>query len=166
MKNSTLTLFMISMVFLISAGCISSTSPPGNTTTLALITPNVSISLVNQISSNETYWIHINPVGDHSRGDHFIINGTTNLPIGDSIGVQIYYASNPPGHWQEDCLREGGILGFPAVANISNGVDQWDTWSLDINSQNLCPDLYNVDVYPLRNSSAFNTTRFKLKDSK
>jgi hypothetical protein len=147
-----------SILCLLTAGCLTPGISPLNTT-------NRSLDHITSISQsitvpNETYWIHINSVRDHIRGENFTLNGTTNLPIGDRIGVQIYstrFKSIP------SCPNKGEMNGVIAIVNVSDSVNPWNIWSLDVNSHNLCPEEYQVEVYPLRNSASFNNTNIKFK---
>jgi hypothetical protein len=40
--------------------------------------------------SNTIPWIQINPIGNHSVSDKFIISGTTNLDVGTELSVSVY----------------------------------------------------------------------------
>nr|WP_320161200.1 hypothetical protein [uncultured Methanoregula sp.] len=161
MEKKITCIFLIgSVMFLFTAGCLAPGIPALNATDSSPDTlyPNQPV-----LSPDMAYWIHINPLEDYFPGDPVVIQGTTNLPVGDHIDVAVYSAGNPTERgWKADCLGEGGVREVFAVGNVSGSGDQGNTWSLDLSSQNLCPDWYNVDVYPRRNSSAPGTARFEL----
>jgi len=48
-------------------------------------------------SSDTHYFITIDPIGNHSVTDVFFVNGTTNLPVGDTLLVQGYLNRFQPG---------------------------------------------------------------------
>ena len=45
------------------------------------------------VSQSSNYWIHLDPVSDKHVNDTFVITGTTNIPAGDLINIEIYDSS-------------------------------------------------------------------------
>jgi hypothetical protein len=45
---------------------------------------------LENISQKPEYWIHLDPVSDKHVNDSFVITGTTNLPVGESLRIGIY----------------------------------------------------------------------------
>jgi hypothetical protein len=88
-------IFAISMVFcILIAGCIGTeehnqtvplTTASGYNQT-PVLTPTPSLT---QPVPNETYWIHLDPVGNKSVGDRVVITGKTNLNTGEQILINI-----------------------------------------------------------------------------
>lgn len=58
--------------------------------------------------SNGTYWITWSPIGNHTVGDKFFINATTNLPAGTVFGYG-YFSANFPCH-QKVCNDTGWAI--------------------------------------------------------
>ena len=120
LKNSFLFLFMVCMVItpLVNAESISSHlnfSSPG--------TANAS--------SDTHYFITIDPIGNHSVSDVFFVNGTTNLPVGDTLLVQGFIDQFRPGpNWG------GSMYEYTSVEPGYGGVNVW--------SCNLTPVLWKT----------------------
>jgi len=78
------------IIFIIVTGCIGHNESDLSSGMAIVQTPVPNSSIVNQ---NETYWIHIDPVGNRSAGETFFVNGTTNLMVGDEVMVEVYPAN-------------------------------------------------------------------------
>jgi hypothetical protein len=77
----------------------------GNVTAVHITTlPNGS-----RTYSNGTYWITWGPIGNHTVGDKFFINATTNLATGTVLGYS-YFSENFPCH-QKVCNSTGWGIG-------------------------------------------------------
>jgi hypothetical protein len=62
---------------------------------LVLVVILVSLAIIPLVSAENvtpvtTPFITIDPIGNHTVGDVFFINGTTNLPVNDSLGLWIF----------------------------------------------------------------------------
>jgi hypothetical protein len=87
----------------------------------------------------EDPWIDIDLVSDHKTGDRFNITGTTNLPVGDEILVEVYPVSFKAGS-QCQCADVIGATGIIKVTSGDYGVNKWifpiDTngsyWKIDV----------------------------------
>jgi hypothetical protein len=76
---------------------------------------------LNQTNASEPYYITIDPIGNHTIGDVFFINGTTNLPTSELLIMNIYNfnvfcCSQKSGHLKNDACSE---LSFDNVAEVS-----------------------------------------------
>lgn len=115
----------------------------GFTMTNSFVTPG-SLSNQNTGSLSEEKYIRVDPVGDRTVGDIFTVTGTTNLPAGTNLLVEIMPATFEP---------EGGVNG--EFAGAAGGVDVLagtggiNTWSMEVNSSTLNPVkmLVNVSVF-------------------
>ena len=116
---------------------------------------NVTTSL-NQTNASEFYFITIDPIGDHAVGEVFFINGTTNLPIGESLSLEIMelYANNHtrPQFAPEYPIRHeffDEIANIPITSNASKtlGTNEWSENVTDIfaKAEN---DNYSIEVFP------------------
>jgi|WetSurMetagenome_2_1015567.scaffolds.fasta_scaffold491416_1 hypothetical protein len=100
---------------------------------------NVSVTPVT------TPFITIDPIGNHTVGDVFFINGTTNFPVSENLSM----------HIQSTIIRKGRYWGDPVeilafISSISIYPDQSENnrWSMNVtNSINqLRSDEYDVVV--------------------
>lgn len=76
--------------------------------------------------TNPDLWIHLDPVSDQGINDSFVITGTTNLPAGEIVDIDIYstrldHRKNPPPKW----AREYSIT-------IQNGNGKNNTFSTPV----------------------------------
>ena len=68
-------------------------------------------------SSNTYYFITIDPIGNHSVSDVFFINGTTNLPVGDTLLVEgSSYDVVPGRRWGSDISVPVSVL--PGITGV------------------------------------------------
>jgi hypothetical protein len=108
----------------------------------ALNTPEVSDTYFEKILVIEDYpWIHIDPVGDHSIGDVFNVTGTTNLPVGDKIHLEIYPST----------FKTGKTLEFrwnvSSTVTVSGDENRGLQWLLKIKeSMSARPDEYYLEA--------------------
>ena len=107
---------------------------------------NVSVTPVT------TPFITIDPIGNHTVGDVFFINGTTNLRISEDQKLQISISprsSNPRG------LNVN--LFDPTVISESNGYTHWSFNLTDIDWQS---KEYVATVFSPKNPSAYSAQSF------
>jgi hypothetical protein len=107
-KNTIISRIIIGL-FLIMLTCWLPASGADNVSVIPVTTP----------------FITIDPIGNHTVGDVFFINGTTNLPVSENISM----------HIQSTIIRKGRFLGDPSeiVAYISpisihsdkSGINRW-----------------------------------------
>ena len=82
-------------------------------------------------SSDTYYFITIDPIGNHSVSDVFFVNGTTNLPVGDTLLVEgSSYDVVPGRRWGSD---------ISVTVSVLPGYDGVNIWSC-----NLSPILWNT----------------------
>ena len=106
LKKSFLFLFMVCMVItpLVNAESISNHQ-------------NFSSPGTANVSSDTYYFITIDPIGNHSVSDVFFINGTTNLPVGDTLlGKGSFYDFVPGRRWGSDISVPVSVL--PGITGV------------------------------------------------
>lgn len=84
----------------------------------------------------------INPVGDHTVGDQFVIDGTTTLSAGDEILVQIMPSSFVPGLKIPEGKQQGST-GTVQIIGIEGGKN---TWSFPVDTTRWLADEYLVSA--------------------
>ena len=87
-------------------------------------------------SSDTYYFITIDPIGNHSVSDVFFVNGTTNLPVGDTLLVEgSSYDFVPGRRWGSDISVTVSVLpGYDGVNIWSCNLSPilWNTWGSGI----------------------------------
>ena len=117
----------LTIVSITIAGCVSNENSP------TALLPNTSIVHVTNTSkpitevtmnpalSNAPPFITIDPIGNHTVGDVFFINGTTNLPaFNGSLDLDISTANLNPGGWGPT---------YRSKVSIQPGENGVNTWS-------------------------------------
>jgi hypothetical protein len=104
------------------------------------------------IATGNPYMIIIDPIRPHARNESFPISGTTNLPSGDELLVEVFSLNHtlvPKG------TDQSGAVG---VVNVQKG-SQGNIWSFTINPPDLKPDDYKIIVtsyrYGTNNDTSF-----------
>jgi hypothetical protein len=129
--------------FIMIAGCIgteehnqtvpSTTASGYNQTPASTQTPTPTPNQPHPVS-NETYWIHLDPVGNRSAGDIVVITGTTNLNISEEILVQVYPTAEEykilTSMCADNLMDSGGSGTVTVVAGNQNDVHNF-SWSLN-----------------------------------
>jgi|WetSurMetagenome_2_1015567.scaffolds.fasta_scaffold398739_2 hypothetical protein len=100
-------------------------------------------SLFVQGSCLENPYISINPVGGHEAGETFTINGTTNLPAGTILVIEIDPVRLHPGPSHEPPQNTTALTGKTITEDNPGGKT---TWSFRVNSTSLLPDYYTLRV--------------------
>ena len=90
--------------------------------TIAIATDTRGDAGVNQTNASPSYYITIDPIGNHTVSDVIFINGTTNLPEGDNLSVVIQDGFDPGG---------GGPFFYSSVP-IQPGKNGINFWSCNI----------------------------------
>lgn len=88
----------------------------------------------------DDYVIMIDPIGDHTEGEIITITGTTNLPPGEKLLIEVISSNNTFGSKVKD--NSGAVR----VVDVREGVQGKNTWSFMVNSSDLKPDNYTVIV--------------------
>jgi len=96
------------------------------------------------VGQKDEYVILIDPVGNHTAGDIITITGTTNLPPGEKLLIEVFSSNTTFGSKGKD---NSGAVG---VVDVREGVQGKNTWSFMVNSSDLKPDDYTVIVHSYR----------------
>jgi hypothetical protein len=104
-----------------------------------------------QSLTNDSFWVHMNPIHNATVGDHLNISGITNLPPGEKLQVSIHPAAL-------NDQNNKNISQYPAtqIIEISQNQDNDKKWSVEIDSLNLKPNYthpYMVSVCAVDYSS-------------
>jgi hypothetical protein len=84
----------------------------------------------------------INPIGDHAVGDKFIINGSTNLAVGNNLMVEIISSSFKP----TQKVQSAAFSGLAGTVKVEPGTNGFNRWSFDVDASTFKPDEYSVTV--------------------
>jgi hypothetical protein len=165
MINHSRFLYLMALVLgaLVLAGCTTSNVSPGgikptlinsessavNTTTLPDSSEGMNqftLSTTTNVpcsGDNAGLYINISPIPDHHLGDTVFFAGTTNLPAGEMVWVQI---GTPPHSCQKysfPCEHSEEVTdmcctgnGFNRELTIKQGSCGRNTWSLIVNTSN------------------------------
>jgi DNA-binding beta-propeller fold protein YncE len=99
------------------------------------------------------FFISIDPVSDHSMGDPFAMHGSTNVPIGELLLVEIRSAETHPG-----IMIEGGkVAGLSDTILVEKGVGNLNSWSYAINATRWMADIYRISITPV--NATYDTTQ-------
>jgi hypothetical protein len=111
-------------------------------------------------------FISVDPVSDKNVGDAFTITGTTNLPAGTDLTVQVYATS-----FEKKASDTGEFSGALGTVRVVSGTGGTNIWSMDVDSSVFVPMEYlvNASVFtgdPVKGDfspgSPFGTTTFTL----
>jgi hypothetical protein len=95
--------------------------------------------------------ITIDPIPLHHQYESFTISGTTNLPPGDELLVEVYSANHTLGP------RATDLSGAVGVVKVRDGSEGKNSWYFTVNSTDLKPDDYKVIVTSYRHESGNDT---------
>jgi hypothetical protein len=108
------------------------------------IIPTPSSELVNGS------FIHIDPIGDKNVGDQFTITGTTSLPVGSEILVEVYPASYESGFGTTTDPKTGAgsgeFNGVVGIVNVTAGTGNINIWSMDLDATGFSSGEYLVNA--------------------
>jgi hypothetical protein len=142
--NNTIISRIIIGLFLISLTCWLPASGADNVSVTPVTTP----------------FITIDPIGNHTVGEVFFLNGTTNLPTSDNISMEFHE------FWQlrGSSIKNGRPLEIFTLEKIpiirtKSGMNRWSVNITDIAIQNLTNTSYLVVI---GNSNAAATVEFTL----
>jgi hypothetical protein len=137
----------------------------GSTLAACIIAIVICVGMVSGYTAFKPF-ISVDPVSDKNTGDEFAITGTTNLPEGTNLVVQVYATS-----FQEHTSDTGEFSGAVGTVDVLAGSGGINTWSMELNTSVFVPMKYFVNVsvdsgngYPAT-SSPFGTTTFTLHPS-
>ena len=114
-------------------------------------------------------FVSVDPVSDKNTGDVFAITGTTNLPEGTNLVVEVY-----PASFDEHASDTGEFSGAMGTADVMAGSNGINTWSMELDTSVFVPMEYLVNVSVVTENSdnddyatggPFDTTLFTLHPS-
>lgn len=133
--------FMHNAKNIVHSGCMKNTTLMyGGFLAAAVIVGVLCVGMVTGFSFSKAF-ISVDPVSDKNVGDLFTVTGTTNLPAGTELLVQIEPASFEPEYGVDGVFS--GTAGF---ADVIEGTGGTNTWSLDVNTSTLNPVKMRVNV--------------------
>ncbi len=88
-------------------------------------------------------FIRVDPVNEKKTGDKFSVTGTTNLPAGTEIQVEVYAAS-----FETESGRTGSgeFSGAVGMVEVTRGTGDTNIWSADIDLSTFLPKEYLVNA--------------------
>ena len=92
-------------------------------------------------ASSSGQYVRINPVTNAKFGEALTISGTSNLPNGTNLLVQVY-----PASFEQSIPDNGVFSGAEGAVDVRTGSGGVGTWSLDIDTSQLQPTKYLVNV--------------------
>jgi len=101
-------------------------------------------------NTRESFFITIDSIGDHYAGDTIPLRGTTNLPLTETLRVEVYSSSNHPG-------RNKVFYGISRAVPLQPGKDAGvNFWSTNVETKNWSPDEYLVTAFPDSDTDTHN----------
>lgn len=164
----TVVLLIIGMILI--AGCIVSHSPENRTTistsAIATLTPQSVPTQCPPESGNATPYIIINPIGNHTVGDVFEINGTTNLGVDSKIVLSLRGLIALQASQSDTSSPYAGPVEYVTIRQNICGPN---SWSLPVNLSGFrtgyhtgdqaylkfCPTGWNEPYYSVANRTCF-----------
>jgi hypothetical protein len=102
-----------------------------------IMKPGITDTCTNATLILEEPWIKINPIGNHSIGDKFSVNATTNLAAGNELIYGIY----PIDYRQPANARPDSV---PPSTLVKEGACGNNSLSFEIDSKTFSPKEYQV----------------------
>jgi hypothetical protein len=91
---------------------------------------------------SESFFITLDPIGDHYSGDTILMQGLTNLPTSDKLLVEVYSSAYHPGiHGVEYGISQ-------TVAIMPGGNGTTNHWSIEVTTIDWRQDEYLATVDP------------------
>ena len=147
-----------------AAGCISQQPVSDSTTANSSAKVTLSTLITQSVQTpclspgNATPYIIINPIGNHTDGDVFEINGTTNLGVNAKIKIGI---GVPPSSGVPPPRLTYNYSTITGYATLQNATCSLNFWLYSVNLSGFhAPHTYLLTVWEEPNYSATNTTRF------
>jgi hypothetical protein len=134
-KTDFLVLIMCSMIILIS-GCINSVKTPAAATTTPTATVSYSTHMATPTPIGHEFII-VDPIGNHTAGDVFFINGTTNLPVTRNLTLYLgpgCVLNHGIGWWTLE--PEPSIISNIPIVSGSSGTNHWSYNATDAANHN------------------------------
>lgn len=86
-------------------------------------------------------FISVDPLSDKNAGDPLTITGTTNLPAGTDLAIQVYATS-----FEEKASDTGEFSGALGTVEVVSGTGGINTWSMDVDTSVFVPMEYLVNA--------------------
>lgn len=120
---------------------------------------------IPQTTLQENYankMITLDPITPHYQNESFTITGTTDLPPGDELLIEVFSLNHTLGPKGTD------YSGAVGVVNVREELTGKNIWSFTVNSSDLKPDDYKVVVtsyrYGTGNDSSFSVSSEKISN--
>ncbi len=113
-----------------------------------IMKPGNTDAITNLTLIMEVPRIQINPVGNHTIGDKFTLNGTTNLAAGDALSWNIY----PVDYYLP--LNSRDFL--PPMVRVNKSLCGNNSWSFDIDSSTFSSGEYRVRIDAVMQSGSID----------
>jgi hypothetical protein len=112
---------------------------------ILFINPVIALnnSSPSNFSSIERPFVTIGPIGNHSIGDSFTIEGTTNFPATENLSVYIKSSTA-----SKTCKNNCSVWSFDSytIVPITPGLNGTNRWSINITTSDWTPDRYWIWV--------------------
>lgn len=108
----------------------------------------------------EKPFISVDPVSDKNTGDQLTITGTTSLPTGTHVIVEVY----PASFEDQTGTGYGNFNGATGTVAIVKGTGEVNTWSWPLDTATFKPGEYRVSVSSVNGDISANT-KFTLRKS-
>ena len=99
-------------------------------------------------NTRESFFITIDSIGDHYSGDTIPLRGTTNLPLTETLRVEVYSSS-----YHHNKIFYGISRAVPLQPGKDTGVNFWST---NVETKNWSPDEYLVTAFPDSDTDTHN----------
>lgn len=127
-------------------------------TTTAVITSEERVASPSP-TAEEDGFIQLYPGGEYHAGDMIRISGTTNLHPGNRLLIEVTSVSFYPTNKSEDAR----FYGISDVVTVERGVDdRHNTWVYTLDTTDLAPDRYTVQVSGITTKTFRKSSYFEL----
>jgi hypothetical protein len=103
------------------------------------------IAIADNVTTSTTPFVTIDPIGNHTIGDVFFINGTTNLPATQNLTMDIFLSEKFFRSPEDLPHASSSIVEFP-ISPGSSGINYWSVNVTDY-FKNLTYGQYLIMVY-------------------
>ena len=165
-RFATIILVLFGML-VICSGCVSSpeksnvvpslsATPAPDSSLRTAATPTICPS----IWDNSSFWILINPVANHVKGEAFVITGMTSLPPGTILSVSVVQTQPSANERRPETYTD-----VRGSAMVSQGNCTANTWAFSKNLTTLMPFSYSVYVTAKNETIESNYAEFAILDN-
>ena len=138
----------------------------GSVIAVGIVAVAICVGMVTGFSVAKPF-ISVDPIGDKNVGDQFTISGTTSLPAGTKILVEVY----PSAYADQTGSGSDDFTGATGTITITNSTRGASTWSFALDTTPFKPMEYLVSVSSLKGDTVkgdytkgdiFGSTRFTI----